>query len=79
MKEKISELMKNKSFARILFIVGIVGILLIFLSSFIGSGEEKPEKTAEVKAKEEPAPVDKEEKPAKKAAAKPKKKKTTEK
>ncbi len=47
MKEKISELMKNKSFARILFIVGIVGILLIFLSSFIGSGEEKPEKNAE--------------------------------
>ena len=47
MKEKISELMKNKSFARILFIVGIVGILLIFLSSFIGERKEMPEKTDE--------------------------------
>lgn len=47
MKEKISALLKNKSFSRILFIVGIVGILLIFLSTFLGEGEKKPEKTAE--------------------------------
>ena len=51
MKEKISELMKNKSFARILFIVGIVGILLIFLSSFIGERKETPEKTDDVALK----------------------------
>ena len=41
MKEKFSELLKNKNFARILFIVGIVGILLIFLSSFFSDKKEK--------------------------------------
>ncbi len=43
MKEKVSELLKNKKIARILFIIGIGGILLIFLSSFFSEKEETNE------------------------------------
>lgn len=45
MKEKITELFKNKNTAKLLFIVGIIGILLIFASSFIPE-KDKTEKTA---------------------------------
>ncbi len=48
MKEKVSELLKNKKIARILFVIGIVGILLIFISSFFDGKEEKIEKTDRV-------------------------------
>ncbi len=48
MKEKLQELLKNKSFARILFAVGIGGILLIFLSSFFGGEKEEPQRIEEI-------------------------------
>ncbi len=48
MKEKIAELLKNKKFAKILFVLGIVGIILIFLSSFLSREESVPQKTEEV-------------------------------
>ncbi len=41
MKEKLSELLKSKKFAKILFIVGICGIILIFLSSYFPEKEDK--------------------------------------
>ncbi len=47
-KEKLSELMKNKNTVKVLFIAGIVGIVLIFLSSVIPKGQDEavlPEET----------------------------------
>lgn len=42
MKEKVAEILKNKNTVKVLFIAGIVGIVLIFLSSVIPR-EEQPQ------------------------------------
>ena len=41
MKEKIAKLLANKKASKIILIAGIVGIVLIFVSSFIGKKEEQ--------------------------------------
>ena len=46
MKKKIEELLKNKKLDRIIFIAGIIGIVLIFSSTFLPKKEkEREEKT----------------------------------
>ena len=41
MKEKITKLLGNKKASKIILLVGIIGIALIFFSSFAGSSEEE--------------------------------------
>ncbi len=47
MKEKIEALLKNKKLDHIIFILGIAGVALIFLSTLFPKGENK--KTTEIK------------------------------
>lgn len=52
MKEKLSALFKNKNTARILFIIGMAGILLIFASSFFPKTENSQKAQTEFSQKE---------------------------
>ena len=48
MKEKITKFLKSKQTPKLLFIIGMAGILLIFASTFFGGEEEEKLPAAEV-------------------------------